>query len=148
MSQSGNFLIKLNQWYYENKSIFIWTSFKMFNLKIMPKIKLEINWEIKLEILLIIFWIENRKVFTCDPNYLASHPNWLRSIYCSKSYTAVCRLFILYYLWNMNAFKSCFAALCRWRETTWPRCISAQRNIKKTLELLRMVNRWATDHRI
>ncbi len=125
MLQSGNFLIKLNQWYYENKSLFIWTSFKIFNLKIIPKILLEI--------LLIIIWIENRKVFTCDPNYLASHPNWLRSISCSKSYTAVCFLFILYYLWNMNAFESCFAALCRWRETTWSRCTSAQRNIQRHL---------------
>ena len=33
----------------------------------------------------------------------------------------------------MNAFESCFAALCRCRETTWPRCTSAQRNIQRLL---------------
>ncbi len=54
---------------------------------------------------------------------------------CSKSNTAVCYLFILYYLWNMNAFESCFAALCRWRETTWPRCTSTQKIFKDSWAL-------------
>ena len=33
----------------------------------------------------------------------------------------------------MNAFESCFDAFYRCRETTWPRCTSAQRNIQRLL---------------
>ena len=110
----------------------------------MPEIKLEINCEILLEILFIIIWIENRKVFTCDSNYLASHPNWLRSISCFKSYTAVCYLFILYYLSEIWMPLNLALLHCVDDEKQLGLDVSAQRNIQRLLSSWE----WCIDGRV